>query len=372
MAQHIFEELKAYAGFGPDDSERLARLLETVDSEIPDIVRRFYDRVESNEHTRSVVEAHSSREKLSRTLEQWIGDFLAGPHDEAYYERRTRIGRVHLNIGLEPRYVFTAMNILRHGLAPHADPEQARSIHALMDIELAIVNDVYWGHVTEQLTRKERLAAIGELAGSMAHEIRNPLAAMQNAAYYLRTKLSDTGGRVARHLAVVEEKVEECNRLVASMLEFAQARPAIRRPVRIGVLVSAALADVAPPPGVTVTTDIQTGVGVLHGDELQLRGLLRNLLKNAVQAMDGDGTIAIEANAVPDRTLIKISDSGPGVPVELRETLFQPLTTTKTYGLGLGLAYSRRVAEAHGGALRLDSASGEGAVFTLELPTAGT
>lgn len=191
-APHIFEEMKTYAHFGDDDSRELTALYAVVKDEIPSLVDAFYDRIDEHEETRNIVEAHSSRERLSATLSKWTVDFLRGPHDQTYYEKRCKIGHVHMKIGLPPHFVFTALTLLRNRLAEFASSTQAAAMHRLMDIELAIINQVYWGAVTATLQRAERLATIGELGGSLAHEIRNPLAAMQNAAFLLQSRI---GGR---------------------------------------------------------------------------------------------------------------------------------------------------------------------------------
>ncbi|MFT5429440.1 MAG: two-component system sensor histidine kinase HydH, partial [Myxococcota bacterium] len=219
----MFEQMKRFADFGQRDSDLLAGLLLTAEPHLDGIVERFYDRIDETGETRLVVETHSSRARLSGTLGVWIRELLAGPHDDAYYVKRCRIGRMHVKIGLKPHYVFTALTILRVGLVEVATAEQAASLHRLMDIELAIINQVYWGDVTEALKRSERLATIGELGASLAHEIRNPLAAMQNSAFLLRQSAAKGGPPAGKYLGVLDTAIDECSRLVTSMLEFARS-----------------------------------------------------------------------------------------------------------------------------------------------------
>lgn len=366
-SENLFEEMLEWVGFGEAEAAALSALAERIRPNLHGIVEAFYDRVEANPATRGVVEEHSSRERLSSTMRQWLLEFLTGPHDQAYYQRRCRIGMTHVRIGLPPHYVFTAMNVLREGLRPLATAEEQRAINGLMDVELGIINQVYWDDVTGNLQRTERLATIGELAGSFAHEIRNPLGALQNAAFFIRGKVRSADTRVAKHLDVMQRKIEECERLVATLLEFARAREPIARQVPLATLLREAVADATLTPDVTVTIS-GMDTATVKGDEVQLRALFRNLLTNAAQAMGGRGTIDIRVEADDEQVRVHVSDDGPGVSDEVQGRIFRPLVTTKNFGLGLGLPYCQRVAKAHGGQLIVQSEPDQGATFTLEVP----
>ncbi len=367
----LSEEMMEYVGFGEDEIQALHSLRPVVEREVDRIVEDFYDRVEANPRTRGIVAAHSSRKRLSGTLREWVLDIVRGRFDDAYFERRRRIGQKHVEIGLPPHYVFTAMNVLRESLSPLANEDQKAALDKLMDIELGIINQVYWDDITEELQRKERLATIGELSGSLAHEIRNPLGAIQNAAYFVRRRVGDQDPKATKHLDILDRTVEECSWLVESMLEFARDRAPVPAPVNAARLLANALTDVALPTEIAVESCVPEGFE-LHGDAIQLRAVLRNLLKNAAQAILGassTGQIRVEVIEEAEKVRVLVSDDGPGVSEDIAEKIFQPLVTTKTYGLGLGLAYCRRVAEAHKGRLFLAPREGTGATFVLELPT---
>ncbi len=364
----LFEQMKSYVGFEADDAAALNTLAATVGPHLEDIVADFYDRIDDEPGAQAVVAAHSSRERLSKTLLQWLREFLDGPYDAHYYQRRARIGQVHVRIGLPPHYVFTAMNVLRLGLIPHATTEQRVAVHKLMDLELGIINNVYWDHIGAELQRNERLATIGELAGSFAHEIRNPLSAMQNAAYFLNYKIGSGGDeRVQRHLEVMRTKVEECNRLVGSLLEFARERQPISSEIPMRALLTSVREEVAAD-GAPVNVTIPEEMITFTGDEVQLRALLRNLVRNAQQAVGDAGSVSMSLSVTDRAITIEVADDGVGIEADMLEKIFAPLVTTKTYGLGLGLPYCRRVARAHGGSLAVTSTLGQGSTFTLELP----
>lgn len=362
--------MKAYVGFAQTDSDALKELGRRASAELPGVVRRFYDAVDGDPEARAVVEAHSRRERLEGTLLQWLVAFCAGPHDDDYYEKRCRIGRMHLRIRLKPHYVFMAMNILREGLTEQASAPERSAVNKLMDIELGIINQVYWDDVTAELQRTERMATIGELAGSFAHEVRNPLMAMQNSSYLLRHRLSVMEDpKVGRALTVLEDKIEVCSRLVGSMLEFARHNEPAKTDIELADMLARVVADIDPPQNVVVETHIDSTCQTVRGDEVQLGAVMRNLVRNAVQALeDGGGTITLRVTRTAGVVSIAVSDDGPGVPSELQTDIFRPLVTTKTYGMGLGLPYCKRVAAAHGGRLVLESEPGSGATFILEVP----
>ena len=373
MSSGHFDEMKRLVGFGPAETRLLGELLPRVEPEAEDIVREFYDVVESSPEAHAVVLAHSSRERLSATMHRWILEFLRGPHDYPYYVRRRQIGLVHVRIGLPPHYPFVTVNVLRRRLNLLARPDQAVAVDKLMDLELSIMNEVYWEHLMSALRRRERLATIGELAGSMAHEIRNPLAAIQNATFYLRGRMPEANGRTARHLEVIERKVLECGRVIDSMLEFAQDRTPMHERMQLQQLIRGAAQEIEDAEGVEMVLDLPEGAVDVTGDPVQLRGMFRNLLTNAVQALAGSGRVrvTITSGGPPDRVRVTVFDNGPGIHPEVQASLFEPLVTTKTYGLGLGLAYVHRVVEAHGGLVRARTTEDGETAFAVELPRAG-
>ncbi len=379
MTDNLFDAMKAYVSFGQNDSRALASLSVAAAPHLDEIVREFYGRIEADPGARAVVDAHSTRDRLADMLRTWLEQFLSGPHDDAYYQRRRRIGEVHVRIGLEPHYVFTAMNVLREGVAPLADDAQRSAVHKLMDLELAIINNVYWEHVTAGLQRKERLATIGELAGSFAHEIRNPLAAMQNAAWLLRERaVAAEDDRAQRALQIMNDKVVECARLVESLLEFARVRPLETARFSILPLIRVAVSEATPDVPITIEAPNALDGLTVNADGAQLKAVLRNLIRNAAQAVQqavhesgaagAAGAVTVHVAAEEQMVRIQVADDGPGIDEAQQHNIFQPLVTSKTYGLGLGLPYSRRVAKAHGGTLTVESRPGNGATFTLELP----
>jgi signal transduction histidine kinase len=227
----------------------------------------------------------------------------------------------------------------------------------------------------EELVKRERLAALGELAAVVAHEVRNPLGVIFNSLRSL-TRVLKPSGDAAMLLDIVGEEADRLNRIVGDLLDFARpSEPSLQPEPLEAVLASAVDAAVSAAAANGVKIDLRTGPRLPKAavDARMLRQALLNLVINAVQAMPRGGTVTIEASeeTTPQGqpvARIQVSDTGPGIPPELAERIFQPFFTTKAAGTGLGLAVVKRIVEAHRGEVALDSRPGKGAHFTLRLP----
>lgn len=220
------------------------------------------------------------------------------------------------------------------------------------------------------LLRKERMAALGQLSGGLAHQIRTPLTTISNAAAVLRRKLAgaeDEDTRTA--LEIIAEEVWEANRIITDLLDFARVRPPSTARVPIAALVDGALDTVRPPGGVTVVREVPPGLDAWI-DERQTRDALGNVLRNAVEAMGPEGRLTVRAAAAAPYAYIAVEDTGPGVEHEALVRLFEPLVTTKAQGLGLGLTTARALIENQGGDIRYDPSRVGGARFEIRVPLA--
>lgn len=230
--------------------------------------------------------------------------------------------------------------------------------------------------------RAERLEGIAELAASLAHEIKNPLAAIRSAVEQLgRAVHSDPDERMLTSLVMRES--DRLSRLLSEFLDFARVRVARREVLEVGQLVAGAvrLASAHPDRSVDVRIEVQVdGTGHrVEGDEDLLHRAVFNLLLNALQASPPNGEVRVEITAATPEQLggaafaeggvaVSVVDSGPGIPVALRPRLFDPFFTTKAGGSGLGLAVVHRAIDAHRGLVFLDS-SASGTRFTIVLPS---
>lgn len=221
---------------------------------------------------------------------------------------------------------------------------------------------------TQKRHSMQRLALLGQLAGGVAHEIRNPLGVIKNAAYYLQM-IKETLDEDAREsVAEILEEVERANRIVCELLDFARDAP--QKPVGF---------ELVPLLQKYVSTRCAIGTESVElrysnaslkvmADEGQVLRILQNLILNSAQASQNQGTIRVFVREVGKQVEIDVVDQGEGVPQELRARIFEPLYTSKTKGIGLGLAVSKRYAERNGGSLELVGHTGSSTIFRLSLP----
>jgi len=221
----------------------------------------------------------------------------------------------------------------------------------------------------EQLVRSERLAAIGELASTIGHELRNPLGVISNAVYLLRGDLGPNPTDAAsRHLSTAEREVSAATVIVSDLLEFARQRDPVTTEVDAVGLVDEALTVLPPPSGITAVRNLPDPPVLLAADRDMLRQVLLNLIGNAYQAMIDGGTVTVGLTTDGSKLHMSVTDTGIGMDAEVSRRVFEPFYTTKARGVGLGLAVSRRIVEAHGGDITVVSAPGQGTTFTVTLP----
>jgi signal transduction histidine kinase len=375
----LLSELKSYVGFGAEDEEALRRLHPVAAPSFVQIADVFYDRILAHAEARRTLEQGESRVgQLKLTLVSWLDSLLLGPWDAAYFERRCRIGRVHVRIGLPQHYMMGAMNVVRDALAAIVDAELLsevrivthRALGKVLDLELAIMLHTYRESLLTQAAQAERLATFGQLVGSIGHELRNPLAVIETSLYLLRSRQPIGDERTQRHLDRIDEQLGLANGIITTLLDMIRDRPLQPQRFTLEELVQAARSQVAIPDTLTVELDLGGERAQVVGDATQLRQAVVNLLANAVDALAGGGRIRLSTVLrTPNRVALLIDDSGPGVSDVVRARLFEPLVTSKPNGIGLGLALVRRIAERHGGTVGYERSPLGGARFCLELPS---
>jgi two-component system, NtrC family, sensor histidine kinase HydH len=230
--------------------------------------------------------------------------------------------------------------------------------------------------VQAEARRSERLAALGQLSAGLAHEIRNPLGVIKGSAEMLTQKVQATNPLASELAGYISAEVNRLNSLVARFLDFARPSHLDLRPERVAAIVDRALDSVQaqlPDSKIAVQKDYDPGVGEVLVDAQLCEQIFVNLILNAYQAMDGAGgrlriRIAPETSAGHAGVGVTIADTGPGVPAELREQIFNPFFTSKKDGVGLGLAIVAKIVDDHRGWIRLESGAGHGATFRVFLP----
>jgi signal transduction histidine kinase len=223
-----------------------------------------------------------------------------------------------------------------------------------------------------ELVKREKLAILGQLAGGVGHELRNPLGVMTNALYYLDAVLRDVPSDVTEYLGILRTQIGLSEKIIGDLLDFARVKPPQRTPVPLGDLVGDQLERLGPLNGITLRSEIPGSLPPACIDRVQLGQVVLNLLTNAVQAMNGGpGTLTLRGELEhPDRLRLDVRDTGAGIAPDDARRIFEPLFTTKARGIGLGLAVSRTLVHANGGEITFASDPGRGTTFTVHLPIA--
>ena len=224
----------------------------------------------------------------------------------------------------------------------------------------------------EALVRKEKLAVLGQVAGSVGHELRNPLGVMNNAVYFLQAVLPDADEMVKEYLGIIKNEIGVADRIVGDLLDSVRTKPPQPQMIGVGNLIGQVLNKCDIPATVTVIQHIPDTLPSLLVDPMQVGQVFRNLISNGVEAMPEGGTLTIRASADPVAQTIAVSvqDTGVGMTQEHLSKLFQPLFTTKAKGIGLGLVVVKNLTQANGGQVEVASQPGQGTTFTITLPSA--
>jgi signal transduction histidine kinase len=234
----------------------------------------------------------------------------------------------------------------------------------------------------DEIVRKGKLAQLGQLTATVAHEIRNPLGAVRTASFLVERKVKDKGLGVESQLQRINNGIKRCDTIITELLDFARSKSLTLEDVVLDTWVRATVEEEQKtlPRPVQVAMDLDLGDVGAAIDTGRMRRVLINLLSNASEAMVGKGMdivtqsprIRVTTRRVGGNVEIEVADNGPGISEENLKKILEPLFTTKSFGVGLGLPAVEKILEQHGGGLRIASTLGEGAVFTAFFPLATT
>jgi signal transduction histidine kinase len=228
----------------------------------------------------------------------------------------------------------------------------------------------------EELVRSRQVSALGSLAAGVAHEIRNPLAAMMNSISLLKTS-ADEGTEEFELIQIVLEESRRVNRIVGDFLSFARPTAGTRSSTRVDVLIASTATLVRKDPrfsdGIELRVSVEPDLPHVAVDQDRIRQVLWNLLLNAGQAVAGNGSVVVGARAQQHQgkpaVLLFVEDSGPGIPEEIRRRVFEPFETTKPNGTGLGLSLARHIVESYAGSIFIESSDLGGAKLCIAMPS---
>jgi two-component system, NtrC family, sensor histidine kinase HydH len=381
----LFAEMKRYVRFEPDDEASLRAFAPVALPQIPRIVDQFYQRVEEHEGARAILSGADRVERLKDQLGGWMAGLFTGPWDDAYFDKRARIGRVHVDIGLPQRYMFGGMAVIRGAWIRVVDAECAAAvrastsaaIHKLLDLELAVMLESYREAFVDRVQavrtrRAERLASLGTMAAGLAHEIRNPLNAAHLQLVVAQRRLTrrhpapDVKGALEAG-SVAAREMQRLAGLVEDFLQFARPHPLALARADLRELAKTIVALVAPEASAT-GVDLAAADGppvFAQVDGEKLKQVLLNLIRNAIEATGRGGRVRLDVTTAYGEARLMVQDDGPGVSPDA--PIFEPFFTTKPQGTGLGLPIAHRIAGDHGGRIDLESRMGR-TVFTVVLP----
>lgn len=387
-ALNLLDMLREYVGFDDASAKRLNTLAPRMRRFYPAIVDRFYEAILNDPAARVVLQNEVQVSRLKRSLHDWLEGLLTGPYDEEYLEKRSRIGRVHVKVGLEQRYMLAAMNVIRLGLhaglsevAPDGLGQQLdhRAIDQICDIELAIMLETYReDYVLKKTAEAESLAVMGRLTAGLAHEVRNPLNAAKLQLDVLRRNAAavqdpSTRRKIERRTNLVQDELRRLSLLLDDFLNLARARSL--EPVRCDAcLLLAEVAELRRPEiesqGIELLADIDAGPCELLAERDRLKQVVNNLITNAVEAVAEcrQPSIRLVSRIGGGRWEVAVIDNGPGIAPGVAGRAFESFVTTKEAGTGLGLAIVKRIVDLHGGHATLTPEPGGGTRAAFWVP----
>jgi signal transduction histidine kinase len=378
---HRYQELQRYVGWTPEDAARVRSVAELLESNLIPLIDDFYEEIQRHPGARKVITGGDKQiERLKGTLRVWLRELLFGPYDRDYVARRWKVGWRHVEIGLDQVYTNVALSRLRRGLlralqerGPRnpADAMPIRqSLNTLLDLDLAIIEDAYQTEYLAREQRSERLAAIGQVAGGIAHELRNPLNVAKTSIYYLLNARNPSSAKSAEHLQRIEKHIGVADGVIIALSNFAKMPLPNMRPFPIEDCVREALELNPVPDNINVRIDCLPSLSSGLGDVDQIRIVFANLIRNGREAMPQGGHLSVHGRPVDDGVEVEIADTGVGISAENLSRITEPLYSTKARGLGLGLAIVRAILEKNNGSLSIASEVGRGTTCTVRLTAA--
>lgn len=387
----FFEDMKRHIGFGQEDVAQLKKLGATLHPEFAGVVHRFYQRLFRDAGARAVFTGGQAQiDRQRESLTQWVSALFNDTYDRSYCEKRLAIGRAHVRVGMPQHYMFSAMEIIWEELrdaalklAPAGADRMLAALHRLLTLEMAVMlesfKESYSSQVRqeertvaeERLTRSEHLAEVGQLAASLAHEIKNPLAGISGAIQVIRDGMRQDDP----HRPIIREILGQINRLdaaVKDLLIYAKPKPPAMHPFDLNTVITRVvklLRGMAIFRWVQVQFEPAAEPAIITADENQVEQVAINLLVNAAHACEGNGG-AVEVTVTRSGELVRliVADTGEGMDEKVAQRAFEPFFTTKARGTGLGLSICKKIIDAHGAEITLTSARGAGTRVIVGFP----
>ena len=387
MDNELHKTVKSCLHIEPADEDRIRSLGKLVNPFLEEIVDAFFrELVRHGGAPPGTPDGLVQLAKQRKALTSWLRSLFGRSSDDAYLESRLAIGSLaaiphHFKVtGIHEVWREVERHV-RHSDLPDA-AEALQSFHKRLTLDLALMLESHQEQyeqrvrkkereaVEEKLTRAEHLAEIGQLAASLAHEIKNPLAGISGAIQIMR----DTMAEKDPHRGVVLEILGQIKRLdatVKDLLQYARPLPPRIAGFFLDEIVAHVLKLMKEEPALrSVLIAFKSSEKDIEvcADQGQIEQLLINLLLNAAHACEDGGGIMLFLDADQNSVELRVKDDGIGMSEQLQLEAFEPFFTTKAKGTGLGLSICKRIAEEHGGSILLESALGTGTTVTMRWP----
>jgi PAS domain S-box-containing protein len=335
-----------------------------ADDELPNNFETWHSRLHPDDREQTLA---GTQEFLAKRQTHYSGEFRL-KHRDGSWRWILALAELQLNATGEPMRMMGCHVDLTDLRQAETDREAVqRELADRLRREREIVQSEL-DKTREELVLATRLSTLGKIAAQIAHDLRNPLSAIRNAAFYLKGELQDAAPDVREFVGLIDNEVATCDTIIRNLMEAVRPREPDRRPVNVAQVVQSAFQRLHAPDGVELKLHASSDPFYIDFDPVQCRQLMDNLLSNALHAVKGAGRIEVSLECDDEEAVIRIHDSGPGVPTEARDFVFDLLFTTKATGTGLGLVICRQIVEKHGGTISLEVQGTGGASFLIRVP----
>lgn len=383
----LYREMQKYLGWEPADADRIVSAKPTVELAFPEIINDFYDELARHPDASRVITGGPEQiARLKKTLLAWLNALFDGPYDLDFVTGRFRVGYRHVEIGLSAFYTQAALARIRMRIQDELAGRwegssgelhlASRALNKLLDLDMTIIEFAYQSEFVAREQKQERLVTLGKVSAGIAHELRNPLNAVKTSVYFLLNAGDPTPEKTREHLERIDRQVGISDGVISALSRFAKLPVPNLKPIDLCEFVRQTLELNPPPDNIEVIMDPPDDAPVVAGDPEQLQIVLGNLIRNACDAMPDGGRLTLRGEPVsaadptsdgPGRFAVSVTDTGCGMTPEILQRIMEPLFSTKTRGLGLGLSLAQSITERHDGELTVMSQPGEGTTFTLVL-----
>jgi two-component system, NtrC family, sensor kinase len=370
-----YQEYQSYIGSTEADEKSVRAAAIVLEPYLCQLIDDFYAEVARHAATRKVVEdSKTNVERLKATLLQWLRELLAGPRDRDYVARRWQVGKRHVEVGLEQVYVSVAMARLRAGLIrtlgqhwPGKQEELTQAILALsqlLDLDLTIIENAYQTEYLARIRRNEQLAKIGHVAGSVGHELREPLNVLKMSAYYLR-HADPASPKRTEHFRRIESSMGVAEQVLLELSNFAAMTVPRLRPLSVANCMDAAVEQARLPDNIQLVKSFPRELPLAMGDGEQMRHVFLCLARSAQDRMRDGGRLCITGQDMTEGVEVVFEDTGESVSEARLAALEAPLSWSSVRVLGMNLAIAKALLDGNRGSLRGEHQPGNGCKMTV-------